>query len=72
MALLKAVENLVMFIHMATVYGGFLLVMGVMGNEYELAVLGLAMMFLGNLHRLGKMAMRRNKYQRISRHRVKS
>ncbi|WP_262373942.1 hypothetical protein [Pyrobaculum arsenaticum] len=57
---------------MATVYGGFLLVMGVMGNEYELVVLGLAMMFLGNLHRLGKIVMRRNKYRIISRHGVKS
>ena len=43
-----------MFIHLLAVYGVLLLAMGVLGNEVELVALGLAMLFVGNLHRVAK------------------
>ncbi len=49
------------FIYMAAAYGVAVLIMGVVGNEPELVLLGLAMMFLGNLHRLGKFLIKMRK-----------
>jgi hypothetical protein len=46
---------------MATIYGAVVLIMGVIGNEPELVLLGLAMMFLGNLHRLGRFLIKMQK-----------
>ncbi|MFZ8838590.1 MAG: hypothetical protein ACO2PM_06545 [Pyrobaculum sp.] len=50
-----------MFIYMAAIYGAVVLIMGVVGNEPELVLLGLAMMFLGNLHRLGRFLVKMQK-----------
>ncbi|AAL63001.1 hypothetical protein [Pyrobaculum aerophilum] len=47
-----------MFVYMVVVYGAFVLVMGIIGSEPELVALGLAMMFIGNLHRLGKITIK--------------
>jgi len=46
---------------MAVIYGAVVLIMGVVGNEPELVLLGLTMMFLGNLHRLGKFLIKMQK-----------
>jgi hypothetical protein len=43
---------------MAIVYGAIVLMIGVLGNEPELVIAGLAMIFLGNLHRVGKLLLR--------------
>jgi hypothetical protein len=43
---------------MAVIYGAIVLIMGVLGNEPELVTAGLAMIFLGNLHRVGKLLLR--------------
>ncbi|MEZ0319911.1 MAG: hypothetical protein ABWK05_07985 [Pyrobaculum sp.] len=43
-----------MFIHLLALYGILLLAMGVLGNEAELVVLGLVMLFVGNMHRVAK------------------
>jgi hypothetical protein len=51
-----------MFILMLAIYGGFVLAMGVVGNEPELVALGLVMIFLGNLHRLGRAIIKTNKH----------
>ncbi len=49
---------------MAVIYGAIVLMMGVLGNEPELVIAGLAMIFLGNLHRVGKLLLRiRNTHQ---------
>jgi hypothetical protein len=47
---------------MAVIYGAIVLTMGVLGNELELVIAGLAMIFLGNLHRVGKLLLRTQKY----------
>ncbi|ABL88231.1 conserved hypothetical protein [Pyrobaculum islandicum DSM 4184] len=51
-----------MFIYMMAIYGAIVLAMGVVGNEAELVVFGLVMLFLGNLHRLGKVLLRAQKH----------
>jgi len=50
------------FIYMAVIYGAIVLMMGVLGNEPELVIAGLAMIFLGNLHRVGKLLLRIQKH----------
>ncbi|WP_245218327.1 hypothetical protein [Pyrobaculum islandicum] len=47
---------------MMAIYGAIVLAMGVVGNEAELVVFGLVMLFLGNLHRLGKVLLRAQKH----------
>lgn len=47
-----------MFIYMVAVYGALVTLMGALGNEAELVAVGLLMMFVGNLHRIGKFASR--------------
>ncbi|AKT33683.1 hypothetical protein PYWP30_00010 [Pyrobaculum sp. WP30] len=46
---------------MAAIYGAVVLIMGVVGNEPELVLLGLAMMLLGNLHKLGRFLVKMQK-----------
>ncbi|ACB38969.1 hypothetical protein [Pyrobaculum neutrophilum] len=50
-----------MFIHMVAVYGAVVLAMGAIGGEPELVALGLTMLLLGNMHRLGKALSRQRK-----------
>jgi hypothetical protein len=50
-----------MFILMLVIYGGFVLAMGLLGSEPELVALGLVMIFLGNLHRLGRAIIKSRK-----------
>jgi len=48
-----------MFVHLLSAYGVILMAMGAFGNEGELVVLGLLMVVLGNLHRIGAFATKR-------------
>jgi len=48
-----------MFVHLLSAYGVILMAMGAFGNESELVVLGLLMVVLGNLHRIGGFAAKR-------------
>ncbi|MFN3804088.1 MAG: hypothetical protein ACK4SY_03435 [Pyrobaculum sp.] len=42
---------------MLTIYGAVVTLMGVVGNEVELAVVGLVMLLIGNLHIFGKILL---------------
>ncbi|MFN7105691.1 MAG: hypothetical protein ACK4M3_03805 [Pyrobaculum sp.] len=42
---------------MLSLYGVVVTLMGIVGNEAELTVVGLVMLFIGNLHILGKILL---------------